>query len=148
MLSCYRYLHNNILINLTLYYLITTSTFITNTSTVLITLISLFRYLFINSFTSDLSDRSTEIAFIFKYNIFIVFIDLGTPFRRLLSIFNSNIRFFSDILSISPYLININRLDIFIFLFLSFLWPFLSSRSWPTDFYLNRKNFSLLFIRS
>ena len=110
--SCYRYLYNNILTNLILYYLITTLAFITNTLTVLTTLISLFRYLFTNSFTSNLSDRSTEIASLSKYNIFIAFTDLDTPFRRLISIFNSNIRSFFDILFISPYLMNINRLDI------------------------------------
>ena len=92
---------------------------ITNTLTVLTILISLFRYLFTNSFTSDLSDRNTEIVLFPKYNIFIVFTDLGTPSRRLISTFNSNIRSSSAILSISPYLININRLDIFI-LFTSF----------------------------
>ena len=86
---------------------------------ILTTLISLFRYLFTNSFTSDLFDKNTEIVSLPKYNIFIVFIDLGTPFRRLISIFNSNIRSFSGILSISSYLINMNRLDISIF-FISF----------------------------
>ena len=124
----YKYLYNNVFINLILYYLITTSALITNTLTILTILISLSRYLFTNSFTSDLSDRNTEIASFPKYNIFIVFTDLGIFFKRLISIFNSNIRSFSDILSISPYLVNINRLDISIFLFLSFLWPFLSSR--------------------
>ena len=124
----YRYLYNGISVNLILCYLVTTSAFVINTSTVLIILISLFRYLFTNSFTSKLSDRNTEIASFPKYNIFIVFTDLGIFFKRLISIFNSNIRSFSDILSISPYLVNINRLDISIFLFLSFLWPFLSSR--------------------
>ena len=92
---------------------------ITNTLTVLTILISRFRYLFINSFTSDLFDRSTEIAFFSKYNIFIAFIDLGIPSRRLISMFNSNIRSSSGILSISLCLINMNRLDIFI-LFISF----------------------------
>ena len=117
---CYRYLYNGIFTNLTLYYLIITLTPVINTSTILTTLISLFRYLFTNSFTSDLSDRSTEIASFPKYNIFIVFTDLGTPSRRLISMFNSNIRSSSDILSISPCLINMNRFDIsifFIFLF-------------------------------
>ena len=115
--------------NLILYYLVTTSALITNTLTILTILISLSRYLFTNSFTSDLSDRNTEIAFFSKYNIFIAFTDLGTPFRRLISIFNFNIRFFSDILSISPYLININRFDISAFFAFFFLWFFLSSGS-------------------
>ena len=119
MLSCYRYLYNGISANLILYYLMIILAFIINTLIVLTTLISLFRYLFTNSFTSDLSDRSTEIAFFPKYNIFIVFIDLGISLRRLISMFNSNFRSFSGILSVSPYLINMNRLDIFI-LFTSF----------------------------
>ena len=119
MLPCYRYLYSNIPTNLILYYLVTISAPVTNTSTILTILISLFRYLFINSFTSDLSDRNTEIAPFPKYNIFIAFTDLGTPFRRLISIFNSNIRFFSGILSVSPCLINMNRFDISI-LFISF----------------------------
>ena len=117
--SYYKYLYNDISINFILYYLVIISAPITNTSTVLTILISLFRYSFTNSFTSDLSDKNTEIAFFPKYNIFIVFTDLGIPFRRLISMFNSNIRFFSGILSISPCLVNINRLDIFI-LFISF----------------------------
>ena len=61
--SYYKYLYNDILISLILYYLVTTLTLITNTLIILTILISLFRYLFINSFTSDLSDRNTEIAF-------------------------------------------------------------------------------------
>ena len=115
MLSCYKNLYNNIPINLILYYLIIILAFIINTSIVLTILISLFRYLFTNSFASNLSDKNTKIISFFKYNIFIVFIDLDISFKRLIFIFNSNIRFFYDILSISPYLININRLDIFIF---------------------------------
>ena len=124
----YRYLYNNILTNLTLYYLIITSAPITNTSTVLTTLISLSRYLFTNSFTSKLSDRNTEIAFFPKYNTFIAFTDLGISFRRLISIFNFNIKSFSGILSISLCLINMNRLDIsilfisFFFMTLPFFW--------------------------
>ena len=106
-----------------LYYLITILALITNTLTVLIILISLFRYLFTNSFASNLSDKSTEIVFLSKYNIFIVFTDLGTSFRRLIFMFNSNIRSFSGILSISPCLVNMNRLDIFI-LFISFFYNF------------------------
>ena len=123
---CYKYLYNSIFTNLILCYLITTLALITNTSTILTTLISLSRYLFTNSFTSDLSDRNTKIASFPKYNIFIVFTDLGTPFRRLISIFNSNIKSFSDILSISFYFININRFDISIFFifFFSIIFPF------------------------
>ena len=115
MSPCYRYLYNGIPANLILCHLMTTSAPVTNTLTVLTTLISLFRYLFTNSFASDLSDRRTEIISLPEYNIFIAFIDLGTFFRRLISIFNSNIRSSSDILSISPCFMNINRLDIFIF---------------------------------
>ena len=123
--SYYKYLYNNIFTNLTLYYLVIILAPIINTSIVLIILINLSRYLFTNSFTSDLSDKSTEIAFFPKYNIFIAFIDLGTFSRRLISIFNSNIRSFSDILFISSYLININRLNIFIFFyFFLFYGPF------------------------
>ena len=110
--SCYRYLYNNIFVNLILYYLVTILTPITDMSIILTILISLFRYLFINSFTSDLFDRSTKIVFFLKYNIFIVFTDLGTPSKRLISIFISNIRFSFGILSISPCLMNINRFDI------------------------------------
>ena len=122
----YRYLYSSIPTNLILYYLVIISTPITNTLTILTILISLFRYLFTNSFTSDLSDRSTEIVLFPKYNIFIVFTDLGTSFRRLISIFNSNIRSFSDILSISLYFININRFDIsaFFTFFFSIIFPF------------------------
>ena len=123
----YKYLYNSIPVNLTLYYLIIILTPITNTSIVLTILISLFRYLFTNSFTSNLSDRSTEIVPLPKYNIFIAFTDLGILSRRLISIFNSNIRSSSGILSVSSCLININRLDISIFFTFFFLWPFLSS---------------------
>ena len=122
---CCRYLYNNIFINLILFYLVTTLTSITNTLIILITLISLFRYLFTNSFTSDLFDRSTEIASFPKYNIFIVFTDLGTLSRRLISMFNSNIRSFSGILSISFYFININRFDISAFFAFFFFIVFL-----------------------
>ena len=60
--------------NLTLYYLITISTFITNILTMFIVLISLSLYPFNNLFTSDLSDKRTEIDPFFEYDIFIVFI--------------------------------------------------------------------------
>ena len=126
MLSCYKYLYSGISINLTLCYLVIILALITNTSTILTILISLFRYLFTNSFASDLSDKSTKIAPFSEYNIFIVFTDLGTPFRRLISIFNFNIRFFSGILSVSLCLININRFDISILFasFFSIVFPF------------------------
>ena len=122
----YKYLYSGILINLILCYLVTTLAPITNTSIILTALISLSRYLFTNSFASDLSDRSTEIAPFPEYNIFIVFTDLGTPSRRLISMFNSNIRFFSGILSISSCLINMNRFDISTFFasFFSVIFPF------------------------
>ena len=124
--SYYRYLYSDIFVNLILYYLIIILAPITNTSTILTTLISLFRYLFTNSFTSNLSDKNTEIVFFLKYNIFIVFTDLGTLFKRLISMFNSNIKSFSGILSISPYLVNINRFDISTFFasFFSVVFPF------------------------
>ena len=69
-----RYLIRNMFINLILYYLITISTFITNILTVFTALISLSLYPFNNSFTSDLSDRKTEIDPFLEYNVFIVFI--------------------------------------------------------------------------
>ena len=124
----YRYLYSDIPANLILCYLVTTLTPITNTSTILTILISLSRYLFTNSFASDLSDRSTEIVLFPKYNIFITFTDLGTLFRRLISMFNSNIRSFSDILSVSFCLMNMNRFDIsaffasFFFVVFFFFW--------------------------
>ena len=68
-----RYLIKSMPINLTLYYLITISIFITNILTVFIALISLSLYPFNNSFTSDLSDRRIEIDSFFEYDIFIVF---------------------------------------------------------------------------
>ena len=70
-----KYLISGIPANLTLCYLITTFIFVINTSTALIVLINLFRYLINNLFTSDLSDSRIEIAFFSEYNIFIVFID-------------------------------------------------------------------------
>ena len=111
---------------MTFYYLIIILAFVTNTLIVLTILISPFRYLFTNSFASDLSDKNTEIVFFSEYNIFIALIDLGIFSRRLIFIFNSNIRSFSGILSISPYFINMNRLDIFIFFtfFFSVALPF------------------------
>ena len=101
---------------------------VTNTLIILTILISLFRCLFTNSFTFNLSDRNTEIAFFPKYNIFIVFIDLGIPFRRLISIFNSTIRSSFGILSVSSCLVNMNRFDIsalfvfFFFIAFPFFW--------------------------
>ena len=123
---CCKYLYSNIFINLTLYYLMIISAPVTNTSTILTILISLSRYLFTNSFTSDLSDKNTKIVSFSKYNIFIVFTDLGTPFRRLIFIFNSNIRFFSGILSVSSCFINMNRFDIstFFAFFFFIIFPF------------------------
>ena len=119
MLSYYKYLYSSISANLILYYLVIISASIINTSIILTILISLFRYLFTNSFAFDLFDRSTKIAPFFKYNIFIVFTDLGTPSRRLIFIFNSNIRSFFGILSVFPCLVNMNRFDISTF-FVSF----------------------------
>ena len=68
-----RYLIRGIFINLTLYYLITISTPIINILTTFTALISLFLCPFNNSFTSDLSDRRTEIDSFPEYDIFIVF---------------------------------------------------------------------------
>ena len=69
-----KYLIKNILTNLTLYYLITISTFIINILTAFIALISLSLYPFSNSLTSDLSDKKTEINLFLEYDIVIVFI--------------------------------------------------------------------------
>ena len=110
-----KYLSNSILVNLILYYLITIFTFVINISIVLIVLINLFRYLINSLFTSDLSDSRIEIVSFSEYNIFIVFIDYGTFFSRLISVFNSNIRFFFGILSILFYFINISLLKISVF---------------------------------
>ena len=74
MSSCNKYLIKDIPANLTLYYLITISTFITNILIIFIALISLFLYPFNNSFTSDLSDKRIEIDSFPEYDIFIVFI--------------------------------------------------------------------------
>ena len=106
--------------NLTLYYLITISIPITNILTAFIVLISLSLYSFSNSFTSDLSDKRTEIDSFFEYDIFIVFIVQNTLSIRLISIFNFNMRSISGILSNLPYLINMNLFEVFIF-FISFL---------------------------
>ena len=115
-----KYLNNNILVNLILYYLITISTLVINISIAFTALINLFRYLINNLFTSDLSDNRIKIAFFFKYNIFIVFTDYSTLFSRLIFVFNSSIKSFSGILSILPYLINISLFEIFIFLIFFF----------------------------
>ena len=69
-----KYLIRSMPINLTLYYLITISTFIISILTVFTALISLFLYSFNNSFTSDLSDKKIEIDSFPEYDIFIVFI--------------------------------------------------------------------------
>ena len=110
-----KYLINNIPANLTLYYLITTSILVTNIFIAFIILINLFRYLINSLFTSDLSDNKTEIASFSEYNIFIVFTDYSILSNRLISVFNSNIKSFSDILSTPPYLINISLFEISIF---------------------------------
>ena len=111
------------LTNLTLYYLITISTFIISILTTFIALISLSLYPFNNSFASDLSDKKIEIDPFSEYDIFIVFIVWGTFSMRLISIFNFNIRSTSDILSDPPCLININLFEIFIFFIFLFYRP-------------------------
>ena len=113
------------LTNLTLYYLITISISIINILTVFTALISLFLYSFNNSFTFHLSNKRIEIDSFPEYDIFIVFTVWGIFSMRLISIFNSNIRFIFDILSNPPYLININLFEVFIF-FISFLSTVLS----------------------
>ena len=115
-----KYLNSNILVNLTLYYLITTFIFVINISTALIALINLSRYLINNLFASDLSDNRIKIVFFFEYNIFIVFIDYSISSNRLISVFNFSIRSFSDILFTLPYLINISLFKTSVFLIFFF----------------------------
>ena len=110
-----KYLIRNMPANLTLYYLITISILIINILTAFTALIGLFLYPFNKSFTSDLSDKRTEIDSFPEYDIFIVFTVWGTFSIRLISIFNSSIRSVSDILSDPPYLVNINIFEVFIF---------------------------------
>ena len=117
---CGKYLIRNMPTNLTLYYLITISTSIISILITFIALISLSLCSFNNSFTSDLSDRRTEIDFFIEYDIFIVFIVQGIFSIRLISVFNFNIRSAFGILSDPLYLINMNLFEIFIF-FISFL---------------------------
>ena len=121
-----KYLIRNMPTNLTLYYLITISTFIISILTVFTALISLFLYPFNNSFTSDLSDKRIEIDSFSEYDIFIVFIVWGTFSIRLIFMFNSSIRSVSGILSNPPYLINMNLFEVFIFFifFLFIVLPF------------------------
>ena len=116
-----RYLIRSMPTNLTLYYLITISIPITNILITFTALISLSLYPFNNSFTSDLSDKKTEIDPFPEYDIFNVFTVQNIFLIRLISIFNSNIKFISDILSNLPYLININLCEIFVF-FTSFFY--------------------------
>ena len=116
MSSCNRYLIKNISTNITLYYLITISTSITNILTIFTTLISLFLYPFNNSFTSDLSDKRIEIDSFPEYDIFIVFTVWDILSIRLISMFNSSIKSIFDILSDPFCLININLFEISTFL--------------------------------
>ena len=111
--------------NLILYYLITISIFKINILTAFIALISLFLYPFSNSFTSDLSDKKTEIDPFPEYNTFIAFIVENIFSIRLIFIFNFNIRSAFDILSDPLYLININLFEIFIFFIFFLLYRFL-----------------------
>ena len=115
-----RYLIRGMPTNLTLYYLITISTFIISILITFIALISLSLYPFNNSFTFDLSDRRTGIDSFFEYDIFIVFTVQGTSSIRLISVFNSSIRSVFGILSDPPCLINMNLFEVSIF-FISFL---------------------------
>ena len=110
-----KYLNNNILANLTLYYLMTTFIFVVNIFIAFIALINLFRYLINSLFTSDLSDNKIEIVLFFEYNIFIVFTDCGISFSRLIFVFNFSIRFFSGILFILFYFINMSLFKISVF---------------------------------
>ena len=123
-----KYLYNDISTNLILYYLITILVFVTSIFTALTILISLFRYLFNSSYASVLSEKKTKIVFFIEYDILIVFINYNTFLIRLISIFNSNIKFTFNILFDLPYFININLFTIFAFfifilsIVLSFFW--------------------------
>ena len=143
-----RYLIRNIPINLTLYYLITISTPIINILITFTALISLSLYSFNNSFTSDLSDKRTEIDPFPEYDIFIVFTVWDTLSIRLISMFNSNIKSASDILSDLPYLINMNLFEVFVFFFFLFLPFFLSSIPFSISFSFIRVYILLLSIYS
>ena len=99
-------------INLILYYLIIILASVTSISTVLITLINLFRYLFSSSYASALSEKRIKIAFFIEYDILMVFTNYSTLLIRLIFIFNSSIRSVSSILFDFPSLININLFTI------------------------------------
>ena len=120
-----KYLIKSMLTNLTLYYLITISTSIISILIIFIALISLSLYPFSNSFTSDLSDKKTEIDPFPEYDIFIVFTVQGIFSIRLIFIFNFNIKSVFGILFNPSYLININLFEVSIF-FISFLSTVLS----------------------
>ena len=115
-----KYLYNGIPTNLILYYLITTSALVISISIVLTILISLFRYLFSSSCASVLFKKKIKIVPFIEYDILIVFINYSTPLIRLISMFNSSIRFISNILFDLFYLININLFTISAF-FISIL---------------------------
>ena len=110
-----KYLYNDMPVNLILYYLITILAFVISIFTVLTTLISLFRCLFSSSCASVLSKKRIKIVFFIEYDILIAFINYDTPLIRLISIFNSSIRFAFNILFDLPYFININLFTIFAF---------------------------------
>ena len=118
-----KYLSNNILANLTLYYLVTISILVINISTVLTALINLSRYLINSSFTFDLSDSRIEIAPFSEYNTFIAFTDYNTLFSRLIS---ASIKSSSGILSTPFCLINISlpKTSVFFISFFSVGRPF------------------------
>ena len=128
MLSYNKYLYNGISADLILYYLITILTFVTNISTVLIILISLFRCLFSSSYASILSKKRIKIVLFIEYDILIVFTNYDILLIRLISIFNSSIRSAFNILFDSPYFINMNLFTIsaffvfILFIVLFFLW--------------------------
>ena len=115
MSSYNKYLYNGMSVNLILYYLITILAPVISIFTVLIILISLFRYLFSSSYASTLSKKRIKIVFFIEYDILIAFINYNTFLIRLISIFNSSIRSISNILFDFPYLININLFTIFAF---------------------------------
>ena len=82
--------------------------------TILITLIKLFLYFFNSLYISKSWSRNIEIAFLFKYNIFILFI-IYTTLKRLNIIFNINIRLVFFLHFTFSAFININLFRIFAF---------------------------------
>ena len=127
MFSYGKYLYNDMLTNLILYYLVITLIPVISIFIVLIVLISLFRYLFSSSCASVLFKKKIKIVPFIEYDILIVFIDYNTPLIRLISMFNFNIKSVSNILFDLFYLVNMNlfTISVFFVFVLSIVFPFL-----------------------